>query len=179
MISQRTEAFIAVVVSAAATSTFPWNRSLGLFGAVMLIFSVFSLVRGLRRSKAHRAQERPIRQLYRMVRRLPRGRVGQDPVTGAQFAVERRRGFLTMVVSDPPGPEATATRYRIAWLGFYAPPPMLKHIAPLADADAANMGMARMAVMDAVNRQAGGMLEVTVDELDDLQAALGRAMRFG
>jgi hypothetical protein len=178
VLSQRAEAAVGVGVSLIMTATYPWLPELGIIGLVLLAFSTLSLVIGLRRSPDDREQERLIRALYTTVRRLRKGRTLQVPETGKQFAVERRRGFLTLVVSGPPSKDATSTRYRISWLGFPSPPPLIGHTTAAGDTSAAKVGWLALTMMTTFNRKTG-LLEISTADLAQLRDQLARAAAAG
>jgi hypothetical protein len=52
-------------------------------------------------SPALREQDKMIRSLWTLLRRVPGDVVLVDPVTGHEISVERERGFLTLAIADP------------------------------------------------------------------------------
>jgi hypothetical protein len=126
---------IAIVVVTAALHRW-W---LGVATAVVVVAGFLSSSaserRRLRADPAFTAQEQLIRRLWTMTRSLPGSSVITDPLTGSGLSAERARGFLTLVVTDPPvsaTPDqvdaAVVHRYALAFLGRLIGPPLFHDV---------------------------------------------------
>jgi hypothetical protein len=123
-----------------------------------------------------------IRELWSAARRLPAGRVLQDPVTGSGIFAERERGFLTLAIADPPGPgdpawqrDATVTRYLLGFLASPSPPPLFRRTAPLHENSLAPMPWRQARALLRFNDQTGAS-EATPGELAELRLQLERVI---
>jgi hypothetical protein len=164
------------IAAVAAWLWFPY-RGLIIAGAVIAALGAWSLAGDLRRGRAWHQQDVMLRKLWTAAKRVPSGYVLTDPDTGELLSIERERGWLTLAVTDPPGPgrsEAIVTRYMLGKWAAPMPPPLFRHLAGLADLPPAGWRWRQHAQLAAYNAETGA-LKVTTDELAELLAQVRRA----
>jgi hypothetical protein len=105
----------------------------------------------------------------------------QDPETRAGVCVQRERGSLLLIVTDPPAEdlaarrEATKTAYLLGGGAAPTPLPLLHVLSPLDEPVVVRTPMRKLAALAHLNRQTG-MLETTAAETDELQHMLDRIL---
>ena len=116
-----------------------------------------------------------IRKLWAAVKHIPSDYVLADPETGELLSVERERGWLTLVITDPPDPSGPAlvTRYTLRAWAAPVPPPLFRHLAGLDDIPSARWRLRQKAWLAHVNEQTGA-LKVTWAEVAALIEQVGR-----
>lgn len=124
-------------------------------------------------------QQKMIAALALLAAGLLRNVALTDPQTGYRLCVQRRRGFLTLVVADPAGEvgeePTTVRRYLLALLGVPSHAPLTCHVEPV------DSPMTWMALNEALRGSAktGGMdtstaeLEQLLDQVDRLATLAG------
>jgi hypothetical protein len=179
---------LAAAVSAtgaAVAASFVWfpYRALLVTGAVIAGLGALALLAVLRRGPAWRVQERLIRRLWRMTRRIPYDQVVLDPATGRRFSTGHRqgflcfrRGFLTLDVTGPDGADSdvTLTRYVVGFIGQPLTPPLFRYQEPLRGTRRPmswRQANALLRFNDAI-----GAMEADQAEIAEVCAQLGRAI---
>jgi len=170
-------AFLTAVGVAVAVSYFWWQQLwLPFVGVFIAGFGTSALIGAIRRSPALREQDRMIRSLWTLLRRVPSDIVLADPVTGHEISVERQRGFLTLAVADPGDqPGGTVTRYMVGFAAAPSPPPLFRHTAASQDPSPVRMSLKQAGGLLRFNELTGAM-ETSNDELADVRAQLDRAI---
>lgn len=141
---------VAGIVTALAYLWLP-DVALLVVGTVVAVLAGAALIAGARRGRGWRQHQALTRELWVTARRIPPGRVLTDPGTGDLVCVERKRGWLILVVAipSPPsqpedasagrsagaGPTVSVTRYVIGRWGAPVRPPVRRRPADAADAD--------------------------------------------
>lgn len=175
-------ASMALGVAFMAVHVFLFSHvALLVIGVIQIVLGSVIAARELRLGAAHRAQDRAVRALWGTARRLAPGYVVRDPVTGNAYQVERNRGFLALVMIDAaqvgqPKDLATVTRYRIGHGALHVPPPVLHDICPYGEEDyILRWPWPVGGRLEALNRDLGGAMETSTDELQRLNLELTRA----
>lgn len=136
--------------------------------------------RKLRSDPAFRTQERMIRHLWETTRCMPAGTILTDPVTGRGLGAERARGFLTLLVVEPPERPDDQTRPVIVHrysVGFARRPirPPLMHDISATDGPPARPSW-RKARQAARLAEQTGTGDTDISELAALVGQLDRAI---
>jgi hypothetical protein len=170
-------AFLTAVGVAVAVSYFWWQQLwLPILGVFIAGFGTSALIGAVRRPPALREQDKMVRSLWTLLRKVPSDVVLVDPVTGHEISVERERGFLTLAVADPANrPAGTVTRYMVGFAAAPTPPPLLRHTAARHDESPVRMSIKQAGGLLHFNELTGAM-ETSNDELVDVRAQLDRAI---
>ena len=179
MTGSRGEAAVVILGGLAAMAAFWWfpYRALLIAGAATAALGVVALGAALRHSRAWHEQDILMRKLWAAVKRIPPGRVLEDPDTGELLRAERERGWLTLAVTDPSdsGAETIVTRYLLGRWATPLPPPLYQHMAGPDDVSPARWPLRQHAQLADFNA-ATEALKVTTGELATLHAQVRRAL---
>lgn len=168
---------VGVTIAALGVRSHHWLTV--VCGALLALAGVSGVDRRLRGPSDAGYQRTMIAALALLAAGLPHNVALTDPRTGHQFCVQRRRGFLTLVVAEPAaevGEEpATVRRYLLALLGAPSPAPLTCHVEPV------DAPMTWTALNEALRGSAktGGMdtstaeLEELLDQVDRVAALTG------
>ena len=178
MTGSRGDSAGVLCIGAGVAAAYIWFRYpvLLVAGGLLALGGAVSLAADLRRGRAWHEQDLMLRRLWTAAKRVPSGYVLTDPASGELLTVERERGWLTLVVTDPPQPggEAVASRYPLGKWAAPEQPPLFRHLAGLDSIPPARWGWRqRAAVLDFNTRT--GAAEVATAELAALLDQVNRA----
>jgi hypothetical protein len=107
-----------------------------ILGILITGFGAAGVVAALRKGRDWHRHERAVCRRWRTARSLPPGQMLQDPETRAGVCVQRERGSLLLIVTDPPAEdlaarrEATKTAYLLGGGAAPTPLPLLHVLSP-------------------------------------------------